>query len=106
MTRVSLIYKVTILFAVALLFPFAAIAAKDCRVVEYPDHFEAICTGDQKLKTGQPEQGFAGQALASGAQVSKRRQRIEDIRSLNQHRMDTVENQANQDTSEKKNDGK
>ncbi len=24
----------------------AAFAATDCRVVEYPDHYEAVCTGD------------------------------------------------------------
>ncbi len=28
------------------LVPYTAFAATNCRVVEYPDHYEAICTGD------------------------------------------------------------
>jgi hypothetical protein len=34
-----------------LLIPFAAFAGTECRVVEYPDHYEAICTGDPQRKT-------------------------------------------------------
>lgn len=28
--------------------PHMVFAATDCRVVEYPDHFEAVCVGDEK----------------------------------------------------------
>ena len=37
--------KINILL-VMLLFPFTAFAATDCRVIEYPDHYEAVCVGD------------------------------------------------------------
>ncbi len=38
--------KHTIILLGIVLVPYAAFAATNCRVVEYPDHYEAICTGD------------------------------------------------------------
>jgi hypothetical protein len=35
----------TILFLLAALSSTAAFAASDCRIVEYKDHFEAVCSG-------------------------------------------------------------
>lgn len=32
------------------LLPCTAFAATDCRVVEYPDHYEAVCIGDAEQK--------------------------------------------------------
>jgi hypothetical protein len=38
-----------ILIALGMLaLPCMAFAATDCRVIEYQDHYEAICTGDEK----------------------------------------------------------
>jgi hypothetical protein len=31
--------------------PSASFAATDCRYVEYPDHYEAVCTGDTAADT-------------------------------------------------------
>src|SRR5690242_17918892 len=36
----------TIAIVGIVLAPYLAFAASDCRVVEYPDHYEAVCTGD------------------------------------------------------------
>ena len=36
----------TIAIAGIVLLPYLAFAATDCRVIEYPDRYEAICTGD------------------------------------------------------------
>ena len=36
----------TIISLVMMLLPCAACAATNCRVFEYPDHFEALCLGD------------------------------------------------------------
>lgn len=30
------------------LLPGMVIAATDCRVIEYPDHYDAVCVGDEK----------------------------------------------------------
>jgi hypothetical protein len=36
----------TLITLVMMLLPCAALAATNCRVFEYPDHFEALCLGD------------------------------------------------------------
>lgn len=43
----------TVILAIVLL-PSMAAAATECRVVEYPDHYEAICTGDPAHARGSP----------------------------------------------------
>jgi hypothetical protein len=44
-----------IILLVMVLLPCAAFAGTNCRVVEYPDHYEAICDGDAE-KTPSPYQ--------------------------------------------------
>lgn len=34
-----------IISLVMMLFPCTALAGTDCRVIEYPDHYEAVCIG-------------------------------------------------------------
>jgi hypothetical protein len=36
----------TLLVIVLIMLPCIVIAAEDCQVVEFPDHFEVTCTGD------------------------------------------------------------
>ena len=31
-----------------ILVPTASLAVTDCHIVEFPDHYEAVCTGDEK----------------------------------------------------------
>lgn len=90
-----------ILFAGLVLLPCLVFAVTDCRVVEYPDHFEAVCVGDPKYTPEQPEQADSNPAATKGAQASRKRQRIEDVRSLNAHRFVTVETQPIPDAGEK-----
>jgi hypothetical protein len=72
--------------------------AKDCRVVEYADHYEAVCVGDPNYSAKQSEQKDSSIDVTKGAQASKKRQRIGDVRSLNAHRFDPIESQAVPDT--------
>lgn len=37
-----------IVLAAIVLLPRMVFATTDCRVVEYPDHYEAVCVGDEK----------------------------------------------------------
>jgi hypothetical protein len=37
-----------LIFTGLALVPCAVFAATDCRVVEYPDHYEAVCVGTEK----------------------------------------------------------
>lgn len=37
-----------IVLVAMVLLPRMVFAATDCRVVEYPDHYEAVCVGDEK----------------------------------------------------------
>jgi hypothetical protein len=38
-----------------LLFPCAALAGTDCRVVEFADHYEAICSGNASQAPATPQ---------------------------------------------------
>jgi hypothetical protein len=38
----------SIIFSLIMMVPSMALATTDCHVIEYPDHFEAVCTGDEK----------------------------------------------------------
>ena len=79
----------TLLVTILLVLPSAVFAAKDCRVIEYADHIEAICIGDPKYKAEED----AG-PKTTGATVSKKRGRIEEVKSLNAGRFDVVDGQA------------
>lgn len=56
-----------IISLVMVLLPCTAFAATNCRVIEYPDHYEAVCVGDAQQtyatvqQTGQEQSG--GQEL-------------------------------------------
>ena len=82
--------------------PSIAIAAKECRVIEYPDHFEAVCVGDPNYAIKQREQAVSNTTPTNGAEASRKRQRIIDVRSLNTHRFDATETSLSPDTTEKK----
>jgi hypothetical protein len=45
-----------IIFMGVVLLPCMAFASTDCRVVEYPDHDEAICSGDAVVLTSESYQ--------------------------------------------------
>ena len=44
--------KIKILLVGIMVVPYSAFATTDCRVIEYPDHYEAVCTGDEKYDPG------------------------------------------------------
>ncbi len=44
-----------IVLAGMVLLPRLLFAATDCRVAEFPDHYEVICTGDEKAGAGQAQ---------------------------------------------------
>jgi hypothetical protein len=94
-------HKALLLSAILLFLPLVAFAANGCRVIEYPDRYEAVCDGSPAYKPEQTEQTYSGPARPNGAEVSSRRQRIEDIRLLNTHRTETVEVQTVPDPNEK-----
>jgi hypothetical protein len=60
-----------LILLVMVLLPCTAFAGTDCRVVEYPDHYEAICVGDSEKtpssyqKTEQDQLPGQEQTLAS-----------------------------------------
>jgi hypothetical protein len=85
--------KLIILVGLVLL-PWPALAEKECRVVEFPDHVEAVCSGKPDSTpehAEQSEQAISNTSVTKGAQVSRRRQQLQDIRSLNAHRFDPEE---------------
>lgn len=82
--------------------PCMAFAAKDCRIIEYPDHYEAVCVGDPRYALKQPELPANAPDTTKGAQVSRKRQRLEEIRSMNEHRFEAVEAQPAPEAAEKK----
>jgi hypothetical protein len=43
------------------LLPCTAFAATDCRIVEYPDHTEAVCVGDAEQTTASSQKTELGQ---------------------------------------------
>ena len=77
------------------LMPSMAVAATDCRIIEYTDHVEAICTGDATAPPPQlgngPERQAAGDYATAGGVTSRRAQRMEKIQALSvQRRTDIV----------------
>lgn len=86
----------------AMLTPGMVLGAIDCRVIEYADHYEAVCVGDPHYSAKLSEQKDSSIDVTKGAQVSRKRQRIEDIRSLNSRRFDPVDPQSPFATAEKK----
>ncbi len=93
---------IIILISGAVLFPFLAFAAKDCRIIEYPDHYEAVCDGEAANLREPPKLDDTKFVSTNGAQVSRKRQRIEDIRSLNSQRFVVPETQSTTTTVENK----
>lgn len=89
-------------FILVITLPPMSLAAKECRVIEFSDHFEAVCVGDPNYALKQREHAASNLTPTKGAEVSRKRQRISDIRSLNAHRFDAVEEQSIQNTAEKK----
>ncbi len=69
-----------------LLLPFTAAAADDCRIIEYADHVEAVCSGEPGV-TGQPPLS-AGKQAPNGAEVSRIRKDLAKIRAMNGRRFD------------------
>lgn len=60
----------TIILLMMVLLPCTALAASDCRIVEYPDHTEAVCVGDEPTpasfqKAGQEQLPGEGQTVAA-----------------------------------------
>jgi hypothetical protein len=58
----------TLIFLGMVLFPCMAIAATDCRTVEYPDHTEVTCVGDAAQAPASAQ--IDGQKPSSGATLS------------------------------------
>jgi hypothetical protein len=54
----------TIILLVMVLLPCMAYAADDCRVIEYPDHYDVVCDGD--ITQTPASQTGQDQTLASG----------------------------------------
>jgi hypothetical protein len=77
-----------------LLLPCGAVAGTDCRVVEFPDHVEAVCSGDPRLAPEWAEPATTGQIDHRGAQVSRTRQHLEKIRTMNAHRFEPQSDHA------------
>ena len=74
-----------------MLVPCMASAATDCRVAEYPDHYEAICIGNprpvEQRQPVQPEHVAYTPANITGIGIpSRRAQKLEQIRVLGSQR--------------------
>jgi hypothetical protein len=74
-----------------LLLPCQVFAATDCRVIEFTDHYEAVCAGDPgsvPVQTRvQPARVVPVRANTTGGGVPSRRgQRLEQIRILGSQR--------------------
>jgi cell pole-organizing protein PopZ len=50
------------LLACMVLLPSIVMAATDCQVIEYPDHYDAVCVGDEKPGSEQAQTPLAVQA--------------------------------------------
>ena len=95
--------KLIILLGLVLL-PWPALADKDCRVVDFPDHVEAVCSGkpdSMPEHAEHAEQASSNTSVTNGAQVSRKRQQLQDIRSLNAHRIDPEESPSTPNASGK-----
>ena len=74
-----------LIFVVIMLLACPLLAAASCRVVEYPDHDEAICVGDEPHPSAPAQPGPQQTAAASGqadrsAEPDERREVVpEDI---------------------------
>ncbi len=89
--------KIFIMMGTVLL-PSLAVGATDCRVVEYPDRYEAICNGDARPGSGaaqvagptpsyaQPQPPVAQQNVAAGPAYRQRRLATGDLNALKTER--------------------
>jgi len=94
-----------IISVVMLLLPSLVFAATDCRVIEYLDHYEAVCAGDPgpvPVQTPvQAEQAVPAKANNTGVGVPSRRgQKLEQIRVLGSQRYRAAVAATAQDTTE------
>ncbi len=71
-----------------LLLPCSAVADSNCRVIEFPDHVEAVCTGVPGSAPERTEPMATEQIAPHGAQVSRQRQHLEKIRTMNAQRLE------------------
>jgi hypothetical protein len=83
------------ILTVMLLLPSMAFGATNCRVVEFKDHYEAICIGDPRFvdqrQPEKPEQVAPTTANPSGIGIrSRRAQKLEAVRSLGSQRYNTA----------------
>ncbi|TWJ33597.1 hypothetical protein [Geobacter argillaceus] len=67
-----------------MLLPCAAVADSNCRVIEFPDHVEAVCNGAPE----RTEPMATEQINPRGAHVSRQRQQLEKIRTMNAQRLE------------------
>jgi len=95
----------SMLCIIGIVVPCMAFAAPDCRVVEYPDHFEALCSGNPGPAA--PQQPAQGQQVAppamnatGGGIPSRRAGRLEQVRSLNSQRYSAATAAAAQNNPE------
>lgn len=51
-----MLMRVTLLISILLLLGISS-AAKECKVVEFPDHIELVCDGDSESKVAKPSAG-------------------------------------------------
>jgi hypothetical protein len=56
----------TFIAIMIVLLPCAAFAATDCRIIEFPDHTEAICVGDPAESPASPQTSGQNRAPAAG----------------------------------------
>jgi len=81
-----------IFIIIAIIFvPYLTFAGTDCRVIEYSDHFEAVCIGNPKpvdlRQPVQPEHVVPPPANTNGVGIpSRRAQKLEQIRVLGSQR--------------------
>ena len=67
----------TVILVFMVVVPSMAFASTDCRLLEYPDHFEAICIGDPPRTStsaqaaGQQQTPMSGQATGEFARLRR-----------------------------------
>ena len=114
-------------FTLSMLVIFAAISAipvcvcaEECKIVDYADHIEVACVGnpannpvtapksssspespiqESSDKNAQGRPAPDSDAPPNGAQVSRKRKMLETIRTLNNHRFDTVDSPPRSDAA-------
>ena len=68
----------TIIVAVMVLLPQLLFADTDCWVKEYPDHYLAVCNGDEKLEPAPNQPSATGQPTAATEPVTPRQTALQN----------------------------